>query len=127
MVCTNALTQNAYMTISYVKKILGGKKTVDEIAAGERKAIYAAHGSCMVFSKNYFVQGGNLKHISFLFGEEIFVAETARSLKLQTVYEPRLRVSDAEHASTGFFYSRKVAAYMKQSTLDIIEHYYKES
>lgn len=131
LVCTNMLTQNAYMTLSYLKKKLSGSKNSGinnkESGGGGRKLIYAAHGSCMVFSRKYFEKGGNLQHISFLFGEEIFVAETALSLNLETVYDPELIVSDFEHASTGFFYSRKIAAYMKQSTLDIIEHYYKES
>ena len=89
-VCSNTFTQNAYMTISYFKKILKSP------AAMRRKVsqiIYAPHGSCIIFNENYFKNGGNFKHISFLFGEEIFVAETARRLNLNVLYEPDLKVS----------------------------------
>lgn len=127
LVCTNVITQNAYMTASYIKKLLQKRRTSASVNTAGRKVIYAPHGSCILFNRRYFGKGGNLKHFSFLFGEEIFVAETARSLDLKTVYEPALKVSDFEHASTGFFYSRKIAGFMKQSTLDIISHYYKES
>ena len=126
MVCTNAFTQNMYMTMSYLKKLVKGNKPAAS-AGQERKIIYAPHGSCIIFNNKYFERGGNLDHISFLFGEEIFVGETAMKLNLVTVYEPQLHVSDFEHASTGFFYSKKIAGYMKQSTLDIIEHYYPGS
>ncbi|CAN5479833.1 glycosyltransferase [soil metagenome] len=126
-VCTNTLTQNLYMTLSYFKKLVKGRKPAISSIENASKLIYAPHGSCILFKKSYFARGGNLDHISFLFGEEIFVGETARNLNLNTVYEPQLRVSDFEHASTGFFYSKKIAGFMKQSTLDIIEHYYPGS
>ena len=92
----------------------------------ESKIIYAPHGSCIIFNENYFKMGGNLNHISFLFGEEIFVAESAKKSGLKVQYEPQLRVSDYEHASTGFFYSRKIAGFMKQSTIDILATYYNK-
>ena len=131
-VCTSTFTQNAYITLSYLKKSINKIKQKllgndGENTNHKRRNIYAPHGSCIIFHKNYFEKGGNLKHISFLFGEEIFVAETLLKLKLEAWYEPALIVSDYEHASTGFFYSSKIAGYMKQSTIDIIGNYYSEN
>lgn len=125
MVCTNALSQNMYMTLSYLKKLMKGKGRDDQRSERRRMKIYAPHGSCILFKKIFFERGGNLDHISFLFGEEIFVGETAIKLGLEVYYEPQLVVDDFEHASTGFFYSKKVAGFMKQSTDDIISHYYQ--
>ena len=128
-VVTNRFTQNAYMTLSYFKKLvlqLKNKLKTNQQLNKHQQPIYAPHGSCIILNQRYFKLGGNLNSISFLFGEEIFVAETLIKLNLQAVYDPGLKVSDYEHASTGFFYSKKIAGYMKQSTIDIIKNYYQE-
>jgi GT2 family glycosyltransferase len=87
--------------------------------------IYAGHGSCMIFSRRYFVSGGNVEYPVFLFGEEIFVAETARGLGLSVVHCPQLWVFDKEHASTGgAMRSRKVAGFMNEATQYLAEKYF---
>ncbi len=70
------------------------------------RAIYAPHGSFMIFSRRYFEAGGYLDGNLFLFGEEVSVAEICRSLNLAVVYEPSLCVLHHEHASTGKSLSR---------------------
>jgi GT2 family glycosyltransferase len=77
--------------------------------------IYAAHGSFLIFSKNYFERGGDLNYPEFLFGEEIYVAEKVRSLGMKVLYEPSLVVVHEEHRSTKLFKSREVAAYVAAS------------
>jgi GT2 family glycosyltransferase len=62
--------------------------------------VYAPHGACVVFSRAYFQAGGTLRHPAFLFGEELFVAETARGLGLPVRYEPSLRTSHQHQLST---------------------------
>lgn len=62
--------------------------------------MYGAHGSIMLFTKNYLKNGASLNYPRFLFGEEVFVAEEARRKKLLTIYEPSLKVYDGEHVST---------------------------
>jgi len=61
--------------------------------------IYAPHGSFMILGASYFQKGGNLRHGTFLYAEEILVAETARDLGLRIRYVPALEVRHAEHAS----------------------------
>jgi hypothetical protein len=78
----------------------------------------------MIFSRRYFRAGGNFEYSVFLFGEEIFVAETAKGLGLAVRYCPWLGVLDNEHASTGIIRSRKVAGYMKDATNYLVEHYF---
>lgn len=128
-ISSNRLIHNFYTALSYFKKNL--KFISSNIIASNRnkskyanKNIYAPHGSFIIFYKQFFEKGGTLNHISFLFGEEIFIAETARKLDLKVVYKPELIVSDSEHASTGFFYSKKITDFMKQSSKDIISKYY---
>lgn len=77
--------------------------------------IYAPHGSFIIFRKTYFDSGGSLRYGAFLFGEELFVGETARRLKLTVAYDPALVVIHKEHAATGYFRSRIMARYQRES------------
>ncbi|WP_330508404.1 glycosyltransferase [Pseudomonas putida] len=62
--------------------------------------MYGAHGSFMIFTKNYFQQGASVDYPRFLFGEEVFVAEQLRMYQLEIEHAPCVRVFDKEHAST---------------------------
>lgn len=86
--------------------------------------IYAPHGSFIAFRSRYFEKGGTLNHPVFLFGEEIFVAETARRLGLTIGYDPRLQVIHHEHRSTGYFPSRRIAAYSSAAASYWADHYF---
>lgn len=70
--------------------------------------IYAAHGSFMIFGRPYFAHQGTFRHTSFLFGEELTVAEFCRTRGIRTVFSPKLRVVHTEHSSTGVLRSRTV-------------------
>ena len=73
--------------------------------SSELQVIYAAHGSFMVFTENFF-RKTKLEFPLFLFGEEIYVAELCRSQQLRTLYWPSLRVLDDENVSTSRLKSR---------------------
>jgi GT2 family glycosyltransferase len=62
--------------------------------------IYAPHGSFVVFTRVYFELGGSLSHPFFLYGEEIFVANTVKRLGLRVLYAPSLRLLHREHSTT---------------------------
>jgi GT2 family glycosyltransferase len=62
--------------------------------------IYAPHGSIIAFHRRYFDAGGTLAHPTFLFNEELTVAETCRRLGLKIIYNPTLWVSHHEHQAT---------------------------
>jgi GT2 family glycosyltransferase len=70
------------------------------VPATASSIIYAPHGAFIVFSKEYFLRGGNFDCGAFLFAEEIFVAETCRRLGLRVMYMPSLEVLHDEHIST---------------------------
>lgn len=62
--------------------------------------IYAPFGAFIIFSNKYFKCGGTLNYGAFLFGEEIFVAETAKKLGLNILHDPQLRVIHSGHMTT---------------------------
>jgi GT2 family glycosyltransferase len=125
---SNILLHNGYLLLHYgkrfVKLIFSQKSGNRRGDAKEMKRIYAPHGSCIIFNKKYFERGGTLHHISFLFGEEIFVGETTKRLDLNILYVPELLVRHYEHSSIGNFISSKINKFYKQSIEDIITTYY---
>ena len=88
------------------------------------KNIYAPHGSFIIFTKFYFLNGGNLKYPCFLFNEEVFVAETVLKLNLKVIYDNQLIVYDNEHVSTGTFRSKIIANYVAISSKYVAEEYF---
>ncbi len=54
-----------------------------------KRRIYAAHGSFLILSRRFFEAGGYLDDQIFLFGEEIALGETCRTLGLAVMYEPQ--------------------------------------
>lgn len=97
-------------------RIPRGRVSINQNSRPYPTNIYAPHGSFIIFHRSYFDAGGSLNYGVHLFGEEIFVAETARRLGLSIIYDPRLTVLHKEHATTSILPSRailhaKAAAY----------------
>lgn len=109
--------------ISYLSILIKNTKSSKE-NLGKNYEIYAPHGSFIIFHKRFFQRGGSLDYPSFLFGEEIFVAETAMKLGLKVVYNPKLRINDYEHVSTGLFKNKKLASYFRDSMNSLVERYF---
>ncbi len=88
------------------------------------RLIYAPHGACILFRGRYFEAGGTLNHPCFLFGEEVFVAETARTLGMTIHYAPELKIIHQEHITTGIKRTRSMAAYVAASTAHCADTYF---
>jgi len=119
---------NLFLVAAYSKKWLLGRKRNKHSAfknnVPEKMKIYAPHGSCMIFTNTYFHLGGTLDLPHFLFGEEVFVAETAARLNLDVIYDPEMVVYDYEHASTGFLITPKINRYNRQAIQSIRNCFY---
>jgi len=87
-----------YKTGKLINKIIFGYKR--NISKTPKMKIYAPHGSCIIFSKEYFLRGGYLDNGFSFYGEEFSVAEISREIGLPVTYIPELKVLHNEHAST---------------------------
>jgi GT2 family glycosyltransferase len=116
---------NVYQLLSVIKNWLRVRFGSVDKKQSPLKIIYAPHGSFIIFNKRYFEKNGDLNFPGFLFGEEIFVAETARSLGLNIVYDPSLQLQHNEHMTTGIFWSRLKARYQFASIKYLSDHYFK--
>lgn len=92
--------------------------------AGGFREIYAPHGACILFAAEYFRRGGDLAYPGFLFGEEVFVAETALRLGVKVLYDPSLRMTSQDHVSTGRFRSETMAGYMRDAAVLLADRYF---
>lgn len=81
---------------------------------GRSKQIYAPHGSILVFSRSFFQSGGSIDDGSFLFGEEIGVAEICLRVGLPVVYDSRLRVLHKDNQTTGRTLTRETYQHQKR-------------
>ena len=123
------LIHNLYLLAAYIKKFMLGlrRRKLEglEYQPQNVRKIYAPHGSCLVINRNYFALGGTLDLPHFLFGEEIFLAETAARLRVDVIYDPGILIYDYEHASTGFFVTPRINNYHRQAIQSILIQYYR--
>ncbi len=100
-----------FFVLKSVVRLGSHNKKSSQITDGSAMKIYAPHGSFMIFTKYYFESGGDFNHPCFLYGEELYVAEQIAKNEGHVKYCPDLQVSHAEHSSTGWIKSRKMAKF----------------
>jgi GT2 family glycosyltransferase len=115
------LRLSAYEFAARVKKKVQQRHSAEVRDAGP---VYAVHGSFLALHRSYFEAGGGITPGTFLFGEEILVAEHARRLRLEVRYDPTLEVLHAEHATTSVFTNRVVAGYVAQASAWVADTYF---
>ena len=83
--------------------------------------IYAPHGSCIIFNKCFFEDGGLLETGFSMYGEEISTAEIAKKTNSKIFYIPSLSLIHNEHQSTekvsskeNFLRSKKTYYFLKK-------------
>jgi GT2 family glycosyltransferase len=121
------LTLNAYEVASaMIHKALSlvRRRTTAGLERNSGAQIYAPHGSFLIFSREYFRAGGSLDFPCFLFGEEVYLAESLRQCRLEAVYEPSLQIIHQEHTSTKRVKSRRLARAVAASAAYCADTYF---
>jgi GT2 family glycosyltransferase len=108
-----------------ITKILNNNQKKHNSLNNNIEKIYAPHGSFIIFNNKYFLNGGDLKYESFLFWEEIFVAEKTKKIGLDIIYYPRIVVSHEEHISTGKIKSKQMFSYLRDSVNFCAENFFQ--
>lgn len=84
-----------YSKVSYFKSNLFKYSS----PVNKDSSIYAPHGSMVILSPTYF-KGCDLDHGLFLYGEELYIAESCYKNNKSVLYVPKLKVIHCEHRST---------------------------
>jgi GT2 family glycosyltransferase len=114
--------------LSYKKRALNQRiNSISSRRVFTRENIYAAHGSCFMFSKQFFAAGGFFDDDLFLYGEEISVAEICRFLGLSIIFEPALNLLHNEHTSMGQAVSRFSYSCQKKALQHVTARYFSGS
>lgn len=119
LVYSNSLSFYLYNQLSKFK--LKFKKRQARKSSG---VIYAPHGSFIIIGKYFFESGLNLEHPMFLYGEELLLAERARTKNINTIYDPSYKILHHEHIATGKLASRFKAKCLHDSINCVIKNYY---
>ena len=89
-------------------------------------AVYAPAGSFACFSRGYFEAGGDLRHGAFLYGEEVFVAETCKRIGGQVLFDPRLAVVHQGFSTTNVFRVNRVVDFKRDAVRFYRNAFFKE-
>ena len=86
--------------------------------------IYAGHGSFMLFTKSFVQMYSELHYPTFMYGEEIYMAELVRIAKLQVHYIPTLRIANSGNISTGLINQALKSKWSKESLCAIYKQFF---
>jgi GT2 family glycosyltransferase len=112
-----------YQLGAYLKRFI--EKRAPENKKQSSEFVYAVHGSFLIFARSFFDKGNTFKFPSFLYAEELFIAEQCIKNKSNIFYNSNLTVFHSEHSTSGFIKNRKHVNWLKQSLNCIYLHYYR--
>ncbi|MBX3705067.1 MAG: glycosyltransferase family 2 protein [Pseudomonadales bacterium] len=102
---------SSYLLARLIAKIVGvGRRHFnrrDQSGYATAREIYACHGSCFVLSRKFFETFGELWAPTFMFGEEVFLAEQVAKSSMRILYSPELEVIHASHAAVSGLHARQ--------------------
>lgn len=101
---SSILTTLLYWASACRKRIRGGPRPYSTVDAGG--GVYAPHGAFVLFPREFFQRGGTLAFDSFMFMEELHIAEQARRANLPVFFAPDLRITHYAHQSVSGVVSR---------------------
>lgn len=77
--------------------------------------IYAGHGSFMLFTKAFVLNYPELHYPTFMYGEEIYMAELIKKSQLKVRYTPTLHIANTGNISTGLIHQDRKSKWSKES------------
>jgi GT2 family glycosyltransferase len=119
------IRQHLFFTILHEKftEFLKKERSYIKNRSVSSGTIYSPHGAFIIFTNQYFQLGGSIDFGLKLFGEELFVAEECRRIKLDVYYEPKISVLHNEHISTGAVSSKFVVEKKLESVIYFLKKF----
>ena len=107
-----------------IKKWFSKLKSRSNLADSDLiKEVYAVHGSAIIFSGYFFERGGWLDDNFEMYGEELTLAEIAKTLNFPISYFPQLKIIHNEHNSTEKIDKRMLFKIAKKTHKYFISNY----
>ena len=121
---SNRINFSIWNLVSKLKRRLKSKALNTSAQQGKSQTIYAGYGALMIFTPAYFKFGGTFSRPTFLYAEELYIAETCRALNLTSLYDPTLETKHLSHATTSLIPSNSRRLWSLESLLHIREKFY---
>ena len=86
--------------------------------------IYSGHGAFIILTHTFFEKCPTIDYPLFLYGEELYLAETCRKLHLKVVYRPDIKILDQESVSTSKMRRRLYYRYNYEGLDYLIKTFY---
>jgi GT2 family glycosyltransferase len=115
----------AYLAYQFLGLLSKKIKKNTNANGNDSRYVYALHGSIMVFRDTFFQKAGNLDYGSFLFAEELYIAEIAVKNSIRLYMNSSVKVFHEEHTTTGTFKKPKYVKWMKESLTFIHKNYFQ--
>jgi len=114
---------NLYLTLHNYKNNIKSVFLKEKKGELRERYIYAPHGSFMIFTKTWIEKyiSSNLSYKSFLYYEELFVAEISKYLNLKILYYPKLVVLHKRHLTTCNLENKLLRSYLLESLNFILD------
>ena len=90
------------------------------------REIYAGHGSFMLFTKAFVQKNTEIHYPTFMYGEEIYLAELTHAANLGVLYVPSLQINNTGNISTGLINQAQKSKWSKESLRTIYTIFFKE-
>ncbi|MCF2638635.1 hypothetical protein I6E31_01475 [Fusobacterium varium] len=116
------IKKNVYIDMMY-EKIGSLKRKIVSMKNRNSSYIYAPHGSFFLLKKEFFLIKEQ-KYFSFLYGEEIFIAEELRKLKKKIYFDKNLKIYHLEHSTTNLLKRKIRNKFLIESLIKILKKYY---
>ena len=89
------------------------------------RPVYAPHGSLVFISARFFDRGGTLAYRAFMYGEEIHLAEQARSQALRVLFVPSVEAVHHGGSTTGRIDAHRRREWHRASADVLWEDYFR--
>ena len=93
-------------------------------ASPQLRPVYMIHGSFMIFTRRFFDETAGLKFPSFLYGEEIFVAEEVMRVNKTILHDPSLEVIHSGGRTTSLIKKSHQDRYIGNSIEILYDRYF---
>jgi GT2 family glycosyltransferase len=87
--------------------------------------VYGTHGSIFILNKSFFIQGGRLDKLPFLYGEEMYISEQIRKIGGDCLFNPEIEFSHVGSATLGKIYSVFKYECIKEAHKFLYKEFYK--
>lgn len=114
----------ASLMYNFLAKIKSKIKVAYDKSVSSPLDIYAPHGAFIIIASSYFSRGGSLDHPTFLYGEELILAERAARIDIKISYDKSYKIIHAEHVATGKMPGTFRSKALKESLNAVLEEYY---